>query len=221
MLKKLSALLLATAAMAATPAMAEKGTIQFKLVGTAVLPNGEITEIENNDLGAPNDIQTIINDNFVPTAAVEYFVSDNISVETIAGLTTHRVEGRGALDGLGVIDGVHVLPTTVTVKYHLGSINGFKPYVGAGPSYFFFIDEGASPDLAALGINRANLTNSLGLALQAGFDLPLNDKIGFAVDAKRYFVGTDARFFDGDTEVLRTRHAVDPWVLSAGLAIKF
>lgn len=221
MFKKLSLALLATAAMASTPAMAEQGKIQFKLVGTAVLPNGEITDIELNTIDAPDDIQTIINDNYVPTVAVEYFLADNISVETIAGLTTHRVEGRGALDGLGVIDGVHVLPTTVTLKYHFGGLDSFKPYVGAGPSYFFFIDEGASPDLLAVGINRANLTNSLGLALQAGFDVPLGEKFGFSVDAKRYFVGTDARFFDGDTEVLRTRHAVDPWVLSAGISVRF
>lgn len=220
MFKKLLVTLAATAAIT-TPAFAEKGTIQAKLVGTAVLPNGEITEIESNVLGAPDDIQTTINDNYVPTVAIEYFVADNISVETIAGLTTHRVEGAGALAGLGVIDGAHVLPTTITLKYHLGSLDGFKPYIGAGPSYFFFIDERVSPDLAALGINGANLTNSLGLALQAGFDLPLNEKIGLSFDAKRYFVGTDARFFDGDTEVLRTRHAVDPWVLSAGLAFRF
>lgn len=221
MLKKLSTLLLASIAFAAAPAMAEQGKIQVKLVGTAVLPNGEITEIEENNIGAPSDIQTIINDNYVPTIAIEYFVTDKISVETIAGLTTHRVEGRGALDGLGVIDGAHVLPTTLTIKYHFGSLDGFKPYVGAGPSYFFFIDEFASPDLEALGINRANLTNSLGLALQAGFDLPISEKVGFAVDAKRYFVGTDARFFDGDNLLLRTRHAVDPWVLSAGLSLRF
>ena len=97
-----------------------------------------------------------------------------------------------------MIDGAHLLPTTLTIKYHFGSLDGFKPYVGAGPSFFFFIDEFASPDLEPLGINRANLTNSLGLVLQAGFDLPISQKVGFAVDAKRYFVGTDARFFDGD-----------------------
>jgi outer membrane protein len=58
--------------------------------------------------------------------------------------------------------------------------------------------------------------------LQAGFDLPINDKgLGLSVDAKRYFVNTTASWFAGDTEVLRTRHRIDPWVISAGLAYRF
>ena len=64
--------------------------------------------------------------------------------------------------------------------------------------------------------------DKVGFALQAGFDLPINDKgLGLSVDAKRYFVNTTARWFAGDTEVLRTRHRIDPWVVSAGLAYRF
>ena len=77
-------------------------------------------------------------------------------------------------------------------------------------------------DAARLGATRVNLSNEFGLALQAGFDLPLNDKgLGFSLDAKRYFVGTTASFFAGNTLALQTEHKLDPWVISGGLSYRF
>jgi outer membrane protein len=40
-------------------------------------------------------------------------------------------------------------------------------------------------------------------------------------DAKRYFVGTSARWYAGATKVIETEHDLDPWVLSAGLGMRF
>ncbi|MEP6868439.1 MAG: OmpW family outer membrane protein [Novosphingobium sp.] len=42
------------------------------------------------------------------------------------------------------------------------------------------------------------------------------------MDAKRYFLATSAHWYNAaGTEVLATRHKLDPWVLSAGLAYRF
>ena len=38
----------------------------------------------------------------------------------------------------------------------------------------------------------------------------------------RYFLSTSAHWFNaGGTEVLATRHRIDPWVLSAGIGFRF
>jgi outer membrane protein len=106
----------------------------------------------------------------------------------------------------------------VTLKYHF-DLGGVKPYIGAGPAHFFIFSEGVGASAAALGATRVNLSNEFGLALQAGLDLPLNDKgLGFSLDAKRYFVGTTASFFAGNTLALQTKHKLDPWVVSGGLS---
>ncbi|WP_245964440.1 OmpW family outer membrane protein [Sphingorhabdus wooponensis] len=34
-----------------------------------------------------------------------------------------------------------IFPATVTLKYNLETGAGFKPYIGAGPSYFFIFGE--------------------------------------------------------------------------------
>jgi len=71
-------------------------------------------------------------------------------------------------------------------------------------------------------VSDTNLSNEFGFVLQAGIDIPVSDK-GFAVsfDAKRYFVDTTARWYAGNTLAIETRHELDPWVLSAGLAYRF
>ena len=60
------------------------------------------------------------------------------------------------------------------------------------------------------------------MALQAGIDVPVNAKgLSVTFDAKRYYMRSTARWFAGTTEVLRTRHKLDPWVVSAGIAFRF
>lgn len=203
-------------------ATAKSGDVQFKLLATYVAPDGKISDVKLDLIGLPAGTQTKADDNIVPTVAIEYFVTDNISVETIAGVTQHDVVGRGGLAGAGLVSNANIVPATLTMKYHFGKDGGVRPYVGAGPSYFIFIDEKPGATAVALGATRQKMGDSLGMGFQAGVDVPVNAK-GLAVtfDAKRYVMRPTARWFAGPTEVLRTRHKLDPWVVSAGLAFRF
>lgn len=221
----LKVLAAATVFAAATPAIAQDdraGSIQVKVLATAVLPDGEITDVELNTLGAPADSQSTVNDNVIPSLAVEYFVTNNFSLETIAGVTQHDVDGAGPLEGAELVSDVKVIPATVTAKYHIDTGTGFKPYLGAGAAYFMYFGDDAGAGVQPLGITDADLTNEFGLALQAGADIAIGESgFGLSVDAKRYFMDVDARFFDDGVEVLRTEHSLDPWVVSAGVTFSF
>ena len=214
----------AALALIATPAMAQgaDGKLQVKLLGTAVLPDGKITKVKM-DPGLPAGSQSKANDNVVPTLAIEYFFTPNVSVETICCLTQHDVDGAGALDGAELVSNVKILPATLTLKYHL-PLGPIKPYIGAGPTYFFFIDEksGATTQ-AAFSLPKAHLTDKFGAVLQAGMDVPLGDGgFGLSIDAKRYFMRPTANWYDASgAKVLSTKHKLDPWVLSAGVSYRF
>jgi outer membrane protein len=201
---------LAATTMLANPAQAAAdGKIQVKVLATAVLPDGKITDLENNTIGLPVGSQTEANDNVVPTVAVEYFATPNFSVETICCLTTHGVNGAGAINGATILDHVMILPVTVTLKYHFNA-GGIKPYVGAGPSVFLFIDEKPGATTASLGGTRAKLDSHVGFALQASFD------------GKKYFMNTRLHVFNATgTEIFTTKHKLDPWVLSGGVYFRF
>lgn len=214
----------AAAALLASPAMAQDraGQVQLKLVGTAVLPDGKIDRVNLDLVGLPSNLQTKASDNFTPTIAAEYFFTNNFSVETIAGITQHDVDASAGLPvGAELVADAKLIPATITAKYHF-DLGGVKPYLGAGPSYFLWVSQKPGAAVVPLGVTRQNLSNELGLALQAGVDVALNDKgLALTLDAKRYFIGTTASWFVGNTRVIETEHKLDPWVLSAGLAYRF
>ena len=214
----------AAMALAASPAAAEDraGDIQIKLVATAVLPDGKIDAVNVDLVGLPAGTDTKANDNYVPTIAIEYFLNDNFSIETIAGTTQHDVDAiSGFPVGTELVSNALLLPATVTAKLHFDA-GGVKPYIGAGPAYFFWLKDDPGAATIPLGVTETNLSDELGFALQVGVDVPLGkDGFGLTVDAKRYFIGTTARWFAGDTLVIETEHKLDPWVLSAGVAYRF
>jgi outer membrane protein len=219
-------------ALAATPAAAQDGEsdragdIQIKVLGTYVAPDGAITDINVNLPGLPATTDTKASDNVTPTIAVEWFVTDSISIETIAGITQHDVDATAGLPvGAELVSDAKLIPATLTAKYHfdLGpKLGGVKPYVGVGPALFLWVGDDPGAATLPLGVTQTNLSNELGLALQAGFDVPLGDAgFGLSVDVKRYFIDTTARWFAGNTLAIETEHRLDPWVISAGIAYRF
>lgn len=223
----LTALAAATALAGAAHAEGNpEGKIQFKVLATAVLPDGGVKQVKTDVLGlVPGAVgNTVASDNVTPTVAIEYFLTPNISVETIAGVTAHHVSASaGALKGTELISKIHIVPATLTAKYHLPLSHGIKPYVGAGPTLFIVLaDEPSAALKAALpAVTRTKLTSELGVALQAGVDIALGHGYGLALDAKKYWVGTNATVYAGSTQALVTRNKLDPWVLSAGVSYRF
>lgn len=215
----------AAAALMAAPAMAQDraGDVQIKVLGTFVLPDGEIKTVNIDNVGVPAGTQTSATDNFVPTAAIEYFVSNNVSVETILGVTQHQVKATAGLpQGAQLVRKARLLPATVTAKYHFDLDASVKPYVGAGPALFIWLSDEPGSTAQTIGVSRTRLSNELGVALQAGVDIAVNDSgLGLTLDAKRYFIGTTAQFFAGNALALETDHRLNPWVLSAGIAYRF
>ncbi len=207
---------------AAPAAAQEAGDIQIKAFATGVLPDGAISEVKTDGIGLPAGSQTRASDSVVPTIAIEYFVTPRFSLETICCVTPHNVRGAGALADAELIDNAIILPASVTAKYHLNLGNGIKPYLGAGATYFMIFGEDVGSDAAALGATRVDLSDQVGLLLQGGVDIALNDSgLGLSLDAKRYFVGTTATFRSGSTVALQSEHDLNPWVISAGVAFRF
>ncbi len=223
-MKTLLAVSAAAVALVATPAAAQEdrtGDVQVKVLGTLVAPDGKITDVNVDIVGLPADTQTEANDNFVPTIAIEYFISNNFSIETICCVTQHDVDAVSGLPGAELVSDARIIPATVTAKLHF-DLGNVKPYVGAGPTYFLFISDKPGAATLPLGVTDTDLSDEFGLALQAGFDVTLNDNgFGLSVDAKRYFVDTTARWFAGDTLAIETEHKLDPWVIRAGVTYTF
>lgn len=231
-MRKLMIVAATAATLLATPALAGSpdGRWQVKLLATGVLPDGKIDKVETIDAGtalggavaATAGPQTRVNDNVVPTLAVEYYFTPNVSVETICCLTQHHVSGAGGLAGTRLVDHVLILPATVTAKYHL-NLGPIRPYVGAGPAAFLVFGEKPGATARALGTDKMKLSNELGVVVQGGVDVPLGDSgMGISLDAKKYWIGTTATFQDAaGAATLATKLKLDPWVVSGGVYFRF
>jgi outer membrane protein len=217
-LASMAALGLASPAQAGNP----EGKVQIKLMGSAVLPDGKISKVDTDLIGLPAGLQTEANDNYVPTIAIEYFFNPNLSVETICCTTQHDVDATTGVPGAELVSDALIVPATFTLKYHFGSGRTIKPYIGAGPAFFLILDDEPGATAVALGADDFKLDNAFGFALQAGVDVPLGDNgLALSLDAKKYFISSDAHWYAGGTEVIGTEHKLDPWVLSAGLGFRF
>lgn len=226
----MAALAAATAVSAPAWAGSPDGHLQVKILGSAVLPDGKIDTIKSVDTGTTlgaaaaslSNPQTKANDNVVPTLAIEYFFNKTFSVETICCFTQHHVSGAGDLAGTELVDHVLILPATLTAKVHLDTGSPIKPYVGAGPALFLVFDEKPGATAAALGIDKVKMSNKLGVAVQGGVDVALGESgFGLSLDAKKYWMKPTASFYQSGTLALKTRHDLDPWVLSAGVSYRF
>ncbi|TNE34030.1 MAG: OmpW family protein [Alphaproteobacteria bacterium] len=214
----------AALAVLATPASAEdmQGKVQVKLLGTAVLPDGKITDVNVDIVGLPAGTQTKANDNVVPTVAIEYFVADNFSIETICCFTQHDVDTTAGFPaGTELVSNARVIPATFTAKYHVDG-GAIRPYVGAGVTYFLWVKDRPGAATIPLGVTETDFSDEFGFVLQAGVDIPVSDNgFGISLDAKRYFVDTTSRWYVGDVVAIETVHKLDPWVLSAGVTFAF
>lgn len=211
----------AAALSAGAQAAESQGKVQIKAFATAVLPDGKIKSVETDLVGLPADTQTEANDNVVPTVAIEYFFTPNVSLETLCCVTQHDVDGTTGMPGAELVADAQLIPATFTLKYHLNP-GGISPYVGAGPTYFLWIKDKPGAAAIAAGADDFSLSDELGVALQAGLDIPVSASgMVVSLDAKRYFVDTTARWYAGGTKVIETEHELDPWVLSAGVGFRF
>ena len=158
-----------------------------------------------------------ISDEVVPTLQIEYFFTDNISAELLCCVATHDVQAVNTALGTVDLGQVSHFPPTVTVKYHWNDLGAFKPYVGVGANYTRFYDK----ELPAGGpVTAISYDDSLGGAVQAGFDYKLDDHWSLNVDVRKVWISSDVTIYAGTTRI-DAAVDVNPLILTVGTGYRF
>jgi outer membrane protein len=227
----LTASLAMFAVLAAPSVLAHKaGDIIVRAGAAHVAPDEDSSELKAG--GAPvTGTKATLNDNTQLGLTATYMITDKIGVELLAATPfSHRIGVKGVDAALGLpagsIDGKFAdtkhLPPTVSLQFYpLGGNSGVQPYVGAGLNYTWFFDEGVTSRQKANGFSRFRLKNSVGLALQAGIDVPLNDRLVLNAAVWYIDIDTKATVQHNALGKIKVDVDVDPWVYFVGLGYKF
>ncbi len=161
---------------------------------------------------------------------VSYMLTDQLGVELLAATPfTHDINVKNA--GIRAGKTSH-LPPTLSLQYYFNSPgSAFQPYAGVGVNYTLFFKESVNTELNSaldgiVGLPAGTvdagleLDDSVGLALQLGFDYQLNEN---------WFLNAAVRYIDIDTRAtIKTAVAdvsfdvdIDPYVYAVGLAYRF
>lgn len=232
MFRPLSISALTAALLAAPLAQAyETGDFIIRAGVVTVDPQSSSNEVKLGGTALPGWQVDVSSDTQLGLTAT-YMLSPELGVG-ILGATPfkHDIKGDGAaLSGAGKLAETKHLPPSITVQYFpLAGTSQWQPYVGAGLNYTNFFEEKTTPTLtAAVGANTTTieLDDSFGVALEAGIDYRISDRIG--VNAAIWWADIDTTAtidaFDASGNRVGTAEVdvdIDPFVYMVGLSYHF
>lgn len=147
----------------------------------------------------------------VPEVDFSYFITDNIAAELILATAKHHAKDKLAAGDIDV-GSAWVLPPTLTLQYHYTDLPWAKPYVGAGINYTIYYNQEPG------AMNNIDIKDDFGFALQAGVDVPLDERWSFNLDIKKLYVDADAEWNNG---TVQADIDLDPWIIGTGIGYRF
>lgn len=120
-----------------------------------------------------------IDDRWAPEVDVSYFLTPSLALELVL---TYPQKHDVSVNGIGDVGSIKQLPPSLFAQYHFNTGTGFKPYVGAGVTWFYITDNDLSVPGAGsiLNVRKSNW----GLGLQAGVDYALTKNWYLNADVK-------------------------------------
>jgi outer membrane protein len=187
----------------------QAGTFMVRLRAIGVIP-------EDNDSSTSVGGHVKTTAQPAPEADFSYFITDNIAGELIAATTRHSIQATGTAVGTVDVGSAWVLPPTLTLQYHFMPHERFSPYIGAGLNVSFFYDtQPARPT-----VTKLSMDNSVGPALQVGFDYNITGHWFANFDVKQIFLSTHAHL-NTVLGSVSAKTSLDPLVVGAGIGYRF
>lgn len=175
-----------------------------------------------------------------PEVDLNYFLTDNISLQLIATATRHEVSVTGTrLNGVANLGGridiasTYVLPPAIMAQWNFMPHAAFDPYIGLGVDLLWPFDTqenkmtNAQAGLTVLGlppngqvIQKVGLSNAIGPVLEGGFNYNIMGPWFLNLDYKQVFNQVSARVHTV-AGLVKAGVALDPAVFSAGIVYRF
>ncbi|MEN3277458.1 MAG: outer membrane protein [Massilia sp.] len=194
---------------------------------TAKFGFNELTpKVESGNLSAPAlpytkaDVESDIQ----PVLIFAYGLTDNVSLEAALGTPyKHKIVGAGSIEGTGELGTVQVLPPTLFAQYRFFSPNAtFRPFVGIGATYAYFMKERGSAKLTALtnpggAPTTFEIDNKFTYTAQVGVAMNFSEKWFADVTVNKSRLRTDVHFSTGQNKHMK----LDPVAVVLAVGYKY
>ncbi|UVW28364.1 OmpW family protein [Massilia sp. H6] len=215
-------------AMAAALACASTASAQSAGQFTAKFGFNQVTpKVESGDISAPAlpGTRADVGRDLRPVLSFAYGLTDNISLETCLGTPyKHEISGAGAIAGTGVLGTVEVLPPTLFAQYRFFAPSAtFRPYVGIGATYVYFMKERGSAKMTAItnpgsgAPTSFSIDNKLTYTLQLGMTMNINERWFADASVNQSRLRTDVHFSTGQKQHMQ----LDPVAVMLAVGYKF
>ena len=166
-------------------------------------------------IGVPAGADAVTGDATTVILVVERTLTPNIGVELVLGAPPRiKAQAAGTVPFLGEVMTARNVAPTLLANYYFGSPNdSIRPYLGAGVNYTRFV--GVESKLA----KEVRLSDSVGLAVQAGVNMALSKQTGLFASISKVQVKSD--LVAAGSTVLTSTIDFRPITYSAGLYYRF
>ncbi|KQQ87299.1 hypothetical protein ASF77_17130 [Massilia sp. Leaf139] len=215
--------LVAAAALACAAGASAQSAGQFTVkVGV----NQLTPKVESGDISAPAlpFTKADVKSDIQPVVIIAYGLTDNISLEGALGTPyKHKIIGAGSIAGTGELGTVEALPPTLFAQYRFFAPTAtFRPFVGIGATYAYFMKARGSGKLTALTNPGGNPTtfdidNKFTYTAQVGVAMNFNEKWFADVTVNKSRVRTDVHFSTGQNQHMK----LDPVAVVLAVGYKF
>ena len=217
-------------ALAVAAALACASTASAQSAGqlTAKFGINQLTpKVESGDISAPAlpGTKADVGKDLQPVLSFTYGLTDNISLETCLGTPyKHKIYGAGAIAGVGELGTVEALPPTLFAQYRFFAPNAtFRPFVGIGATYAYFMKERGSAKMTAVtnpgrGVPTTfSIDNKFTYTMQVGVAMNISEKWFADVTVNKSHLRTDVNFSTGQKQHMK----LDPVAVMLAVGYKF
>ena len=215
--------LVAAAALACAASASAQSAGQF----TTKFGFNQLTpKVESGDISAPAlpFTKADVGRDIQPVVIVAYGLTDNISLEGALGTPyKHVIKGAGSIAGTGELGTVEALPPTLFAQYRFFSPTAtFRPFVGIGATYAYFMKERGSGKLTALTNpggrpTTFDIDNKFTYTAQIGVAMNINERWFTDVTINKSRLRTDVHFSTGQDQHMK----LDPVAVVVAVGYKW
>ncbi|WP_313705493.1 OmpW/AlkL family protein [Massilia sp.] len=183
-------------------------------------------KVESGDLSGPAlpFTKASVDRDIQPVLIFAYGLTNNISAEVALGTPyKHKIKGAGSIQGTGELATVEALPAIALLQYRFFDPSAtFRPYVGIGATYAYFMKERGSGKLTALTnpggpATTLSIDNKFTYTAQVGLVTNLNERWFVDMTVNKTRLRTVANFSTGQTQDMK----LDPVSVILAVGYKF